>query len=615
MQPNNVDSSTIALNDMGKPPYTSAAEMQESIESEVCVGDEECDLDASMKVVSSELGVKDFFNDLNTDPIVKAQSVLYESTFDTLEDIYTHMQRMPYEKGWTKMPDDSDGSRKTVVVLGSGWAAHALMKVADVARIKLIVVSPTNHFAFTPMLASAAVGRVEFRSMSEATRVANPMMENFIEGEATSVDTKNKKVKVNLNSLLTDVKDVKGSPTIDIDYDYLVVSVGTRVKVANVPGAREHCLKLKTCEDARNLRRDVGEALEYASRPGVSEEEKRRRLTFVVVGGGPTGVELAGELGDFAKQVTERGAAYPKLKDYIRIVLVHGGPDVLPQFEPKLREEALKSLKKSGCEVLLNTRTTEVGDEAVTLSSKIFDSKGEPTGEREDSTLPMGLTVWCAGNEPQPFVNELLKELPEEAKGAQGRVNVDKWFRPKMSSPELTGSVMVIGDAACFEDAKKGSYLPQTAQVAGQQGAYAARMLMRGYDMTATPPKLDETQVDQATINWMKFRNVEDAPGFSFLNLGILAYVGGGEALSQVEFGDFPLFNYGKTRTSLYVLAHLISYSHCIFFSRKYRVSSVEVRIPRKASRNSQSCASHVRLDQDGCVRERCYQTLNYVNK
>ena len=131
-----------------------------------------------------------------------------------------------------------------------------------------------------------------------------------------------------------------------------------------------------------------------------------------------------------------------------------------------------------------------------------------------------------------------------------------------MPHQDLMGSVLVLGDAAAFpegdDDIAINSLLPQTAQVAGQQGAYAARMLDRGYDLTATPPVLPCTKAsvmecdvsdntalnDPWMIRWLEVRGLATAPQFVFLNLGLLAYLGGGEALSQVQVGDLPLFSY-----------------------------------------------------------------------
>jgi NADH dehydrogenase FAD-containing subunit len=303
---------------------------------------------------------------------------------------------------------------------------------------------------------------------------------------------------------------------------------------------------LKTCDDARRLRNAVGEAFEYASRPEVKDDpklsdaerawrrkERRSRLTFAIIGGGPTGVELSGELSDFIKDITKpRIGAYPDLRKDTRVVLVHGGKDLVPQFDEDLRKHALTSMQESGVDVRLNTKVFEVGDGFVKLASK--------EGSTQEEYLKTGLTVWAAGTEAVPFTKKLLDKLPETARGHGGKINVDPWLRCPVPRDVALGSVMVMGDAASFPDRRDNTFLPQTAQVAGQQGAYAARMLDRAYDLTVTPPQLDE-EANNAMTTWLKFRGLEKAHGFDFLNLGLLAYVGGGQALTQVQIGDVPL--------------------------------------------------------------------------
>ncbi|CAJ1935068.1 unnamed protein product [Cylindrotheca closterium] len=519
--------------------------------------------DKTMNVISSERKLQTWLHAQHLDssddfyPEGIPMDVVVERLGDTLEDVATHVRRKGYENGKMILTKEQEESRKTVVVLGSGWGAHALMKVADCQKLRLIVVSPVNHFVFTPMLASSAVGTVEYRSMTEAVRSANPLMDDYLQGSAVGVDVRKKTVQVQMNSLLGDVTH-GDPPTLEVPYDYLVCSVGCKINDWGVPGA-DKALRLKTLDDARILRRDIAECLEFASRPDVAPEERTRRVTFLIVGGGPTGVELAGEILDLAADVTKFKGSYPHLKDSIRVVIAQGGSDLVPQFEPKLREEAKKSLEAKGAEVLMNTRVTEVGDGFAKLKTKVFDADGNVVGG-EESTLPLGLTAWCAGTAPVPFVETLLEQLPPEARNRDGRVKVDQWLRPLMPSEDLTGSVYVIGDAAAFADqgfgASADSPLPQTAQVAGQQGAFLARLLDRGYDVSATPPMLlpatagnsNSTAIDvfndPQMRAWLELRGLDQAPGFIFLNLGILAYLGGGEALSQVQLGDFPLFSY-----------------------------------------------------------------------
>lgn len=111
--------------------------------------------DPALRILSSELGVKQFLGE-PTDDAAVAQAIMMERTMDTLEDIVVHLRRLPIEFGLD--PTGIEENRKTIVVLGSGWAAHALIKVADCCKIRLIVVSPSNHFVFTPMLASVRPG-------------------------------------------------------------------------------------------------------------------------------------------------------------------------------------------------------------------------------------------------------------------------------------------------------------------------------------------------------------------------------------------------------------------------------------------------------------------------
>jgi len=227
-----------------------------------------------------------------------------------------------------------------------------------------------------------------------------------------------------------------------------------------------------------------------------------------------------------------RVGSYPRLRDDARIVLIHGGSDLVPQFEPRLRKHALEALEQRGVEVILGARVLEVQDGKVRYVNK---------KSGEEQTLGTGLCVWAAGTGPVPFVSKLLEKLPEEAKGVSGKINVDEWMRCPMPDADSFGSILVMGDAAAFKG-RKGSYLPQTAQVAGQQGAYAARLLDRDYDLTQTPPKLrSEASLLKA---WLKLRGLDTATGFDFLNLGLLAYLGGGQALTEIQLGDVPIAAY-----------------------------------------------------------------------
>jgi NADH dehydrogenase FAD-containing subunit len=331
------------------------------------------------------------------------------------------------------------------------------------------------------------------------------------------------------------------------------------------------------------LRTAIGEALEMASRPDVQDyyyssntggggvdevmrqqakEERRRRVRIAIVGGGPTGVELSAEISDFFAQVCRSpDGAYQHLKDDVSVMLIHGGSDLLPAMDKDLRDRALAALRSQGVEVRLNTRLNEVGRDYIKINDKNVGSA---------EMIPLAITVWAAGNTPVPFISELLKKLPPEAVGSGGRINVDKWLRCPTPTNDSFGSILVLGDAACFESQSKYETssvpLPQTAQVAGQQGAFVARMLNRGYDMSQTPPILPDASIDSTIASnassllrvWLLARGLQEAPGFDFLSLGLLAYVGQEEALNQVMIGDVPLFNYsGKIAFALWRSVYL----------------------------------------------------------
>ena len=313
---------------------------------------------------------------------------LFGRALDTVEDAIRLAGRITIENGWMDPPSTAEMSQcPTLVVLGSGWASHALLKIVDTTKTRLILISPSNHFVFTPsmyacvracvylvatnscinprmetstsffsasVLASSSVGTVELRSMTESVRAANPSV-NYIEGSATDVDIANQMVTVELMKFSNDIKETNRKP-LQIRYDRLVVAVGCKIADQLVPGASEHCLRLKSCEDSRRLRRAIGESLEHASRPDVADDpalpdaerqrrqaERRKRATFCVIGGGPTGVEFAGELSDFLCYATrDRVGVFENLKNDFRIVVVEGMDKLLPPFDPALRDHACK---------------------------------------------------------------------------------------------------------------------------------------------------------------------------------------------------------------------------------------------------------------------------------
>jgi len=233
----------------------------------------------------------------------------------------------------------------------------------------------------------------------------------------------------------------------------------------------------------------------------------------------------------------------------------------------------------------------EVGDRKVKLSSK-------EGGEEEE--MQVGLTVWAAGTRPVPFVDTLLNKLPECARGVGGRIEVDKWTRCCTGSPESFGSIMVLGDAASFREKGEAVTLPQTAQVAGQQGAYAARLLCRGYDMTVTPPRM---QGSGPVVNATQSSELDDKKLVS--TWGKASWTRDCSALFVSESGTIGLRGWrrGSDAGSSWKCARVQ-----LCWQRGLCV--VAQRLPGQASSDSQSCLGDFRLDQELSFWKRHYSIV-----
>ncbi|KIZ07869.1 NADH dehydrogenase [Monoraphidium neglectum] len=179
--------------------------------------------------------------------------------------------------------------KPVVLVLGTGWGAQSLIKVIDTDLYEVICVSPRNHFIFTPMLPSTAVGTIEFRSLLEPIRNCNPFA-TYFEATCDAIDPDKKVARCTGAVAFRDGR----RPEFEVEYDTLVVAVGEQPSTFGVPGVAEHAFFMKEITDAVKLRRRTQEVFELAALPGTSEEDRARLLHFVVVGGGPTGVEFAG---------------------------------------------------------------------------------------------------------------------------------------------------------------------------------------------------------------------------------------------------------------------------------------------------------------------------------
>ncbi|KAK9153962.1 hypothetical protein Sjap_001442 [Stephania japonica] len=340
-----------------------------------------------------------------------------------------------------------------VVVLGSGWAGCRLMKGLDTDVYDVVCVSPRNHMVFTPLLASTCVGTLEFRSVAEPIGRIQPSISTapgsyFFLANCKGIDTEEHVVHC---ETMTDGADNLPPWSFKISYDKLVIASGAEASTFGINGVKEHAIFLREVSHAQEIRRKLLLNLMLSDVPGISEEEKKRLLHCVVIGGGPTGVEFSGELSDFIiKDVHER---YSHVKDYINVTLIEAN-EILSSFDVRLRQYAMRQLTKSGVRLVRGV----VKD---VQSHKIILDDG--------SEVPYGLLVWSTGVGPSPFIRSL--EFP---KSPGGRVGIDEWLR--VPSVE---DVFAIGDCGGFLESTGKQVLPALAQVAERQGKYLSGLLNR----------------------------------------------------------------------------------------------------------------------------------------
>jgi len=421
--------------------------------------------------------------------------------------------------------------KERIIVLGTGWGAASFLKSIDCNKYDVTVISPRNYFVFTPMLAGASVGTVEFRSITEPVREINSKV-RYLEAAATEVDP-----KTNTLSCVSIVCEGNSCETeeFEINYDRLVFSVGAQTATFGTPGVEEYCNYLKQVGDAQQIKNAIVNCFESAGLPDLTEEEKIKELSFVIIGAGPTGIEFAAELLDF---IEENGARfYKELLPYVRIKIVEAAPSILRPFEDGMKEEAIRKLtRKIELEGVPTLQPLEI------LTNKLVSEvSGNYVYFKDGEKIPYGMSLWAAGIGQLPITTHLLDTLGEtEQKDAQdfarGRLAVDPWLRVIGGD----GKIFALGDCSCVSSAPM---LPATAQVAAQQGEFLGDFLSKDYCIDAMDDKLlpplgmnaDQSKTLADKIASFAMGDDEIAPPFQYLDLGILAYTGKGSALAQVQ--------------------------------------------------------------------------------
>ncbi|MBI4491621.1 MAG: NAD(P)/FAD-dependent oxidoreductase [Chloroflexi bacterium] len=329
-----------------------------------------------------------------------------------------------------------------VVILGAGFAG--LNAAMELARLwgreragRILLVDRVNAHLFTPILYHVATGLVEPGHIAYPVRVvAHRYGFDFHESVVRGVDLERRQVATDDGPL---------------PYERLVLALGGATNFFGLEEVRRSSLTLKTLGDAIRIRNQLVEAFERAA---VEPDARQRRkwLTFVVVGGGATGVELMGSMATLIREAML--ATYTSVRPReVRLVLVEALPRLLGGLDPRVGQMAARRLQERGVELRLGTMVTRVTEDGTTTKTGEF--------------LPAATVIWAAGVRASPLADQLPLE-----RGKGGRIVVDAC----LEVPGWPG-VHALGDVACFTDPSTGRPLPPNAAVAVRQGSHLARNL------------------------------------------------------------------------------------------------------------------------------------------
>ncbi|KAF8940083.1 hypothetical protein BGZ58_007770 [Dissophora ornata] len=310
-----------------------------------------------------------------------------------------------------------DDTRQRLVILGSGWGAVSVINQLDPRKFHVTVVSPT-----------ATVGTLELRSLIEPIRrLLSRLGGYYVEGRAEDVD---------FESQLVEVSGINGSEgrRFYVPYDKLVIAVGSESMTHGVEGL-EHCNFLKSITDARDIRRKVMENFEKASLPTTTDEERRQLLSFVICGGGPTGVEFAAELYDFLNE--DLVGYFPAIQpEDVQVNIIQSAEHILNTYDMKISEMTEAKFKRDHINVVTNSRVVKVNPTSVLYKDKT-------TGKEMEA--PFGVCLWSTGVGMTPLVKTLVASLPKGSQSNKHAIETDGFMRV-IGTPEET--VYAIGDCA-----------------------------------------------------------------------------------------------------------------------------------------------------------------------
>jgi NADH dehydrogenase len=386
-----------------------------------------------------------------------------------------------------------------VVILGGGFGGLNAAQKLRHAPVSVTLIDRRNFHLFQPLLYQVATGSLSPGEIAAPIRgVLNKHANtSVLLGEAVDIDP--------------DAKYITLKDGVQVPYDSLIVATGSQSSFFGHNEWSEWAPPIKSIEDATTIRHKILLAFEAAERI-EDPEERKKWLTFVIVGGGPTGVELAGALGEIANQTLKGDFRRIKPSD-ANILLVDGGDRLLSTYPEALSRSAEKQLIKLGVRARLGLMVTCIDGYGVTVKTK--------TGEQQ--FIPAHTVIWAAGVATSEFAKVLVKRTQTETV-KHGMLKV----QPDLTLPNYP-DIYVIGDLA-FSTDDKGQPLPGVAQVAMQGGTYAAKTIMK------------------------RLRGERDIKPFKYFDKGLLAVIGRGAAVATV-FG-IPLSGFPAWLVWLFI--HLL---------------------------------------------------------
>jgi len=335
--------------------------------------------------------------------------------------------------------------RHRVLILGGGFGGLKAAQRLKRAPVEVTLIDRRNFHLFQPLMYQVATGSLSPGEIAAPLRGVLSHQKNaqVLLGEAVDIDP--------------DAKRVTLRDGANFEYDSLIVATGSKTSYYGKDAWREWAPSLKTVEEATAIRHKILYAFEWAER-AKTEAEARAWLTFVIVGAGATGLELAGALAEIARETLKHDFRRINPTE-AQIILIEGGPRVLASYPEKLSAKAEKLVTKLGVEVRKGVMVTDIDHDGVTLK------QGDQTSKLAAKTV-----LWGGG----VITTEFGKKLGEKTKAPtdkQGRIKVN----PDLTVPGYS-NIFVVGDLATVEG-KNGKTLPGVAQVAMQGGAYVAKVI------------------------------------------------------------------------------------------------------------------------------------------